>query len=262
GVVVHDVKVPSNNVEEIMVSFTTVSGDHIPPVRGKPTALPRDMFSSRKMAQLVIVFMRTTDNNSPNHVTLSIVACGPGRTSHTTEGTTSTPVKSPVTIISETTMAVTVPPATETSSVRTSQQPLVTTEYHASTSSSREETSTLIESTTSHMTEETTKEFCEHMEYIDTLIASNSVTTKPEDIPNKEDFIKNGVNFVDTNPIVVIDMPSEGVVVHDVKVPSNNVEEIMVSFTTVSGDHIPPVRGKPTALPTDQFPSVKTVQLV
>ncbi|CAF5036328.1 unnamed protein product, partial [Rotaria sp. Silwood1] len=42
----------------------------------------------------------------------------------------------------------------------------------------------------------------------------------------------------------------EGVVVHDVKVPSNNVEEIMVSFTTVSGDHIPAVRGKPTALPT------------
>ncbi|CAF3459540.1 unnamed protein product [Rotaria sp. Silwood1] len=86
GVVVHDVKVPSNNVEEIMVSFTTVSGDHIPPVRGKPTALPTDHFPSVKTVQLVIAFMRTTDHKSPNHVTISIVACGPGRTTHITEG--------------------------------------------------------------------------------------------------------------------------------------------------------------------------------
>ncbi|CAF3994162.1 unnamed protein product, partial [Rotaria sp. Silwood1] len=150
-------------------------------------------------------------------------------TSSSSEGTTPRSVETTYGIESTTKVA------SETRSQSQETSPSTTLRRESSSSSS-EETSTVIESTTSHMTEETTKEFCEHMEYIDTLIASNSVTTKPEDISNKEDFIKNGVNFADTNPIVVIDMPSEGVVVHDVKVPSNNVEEIMVSFTTVSGD--------------------------
>ncbi|CAF5138295.1 unnamed protein product, partial [Rotaria sp. Silwood1] len=160
-------------------------------------------------------------------------------TSSSSEGTTPRSIETTYGIESTTKVA----SETPSQSQETSPSTTSTTLRRESSSSSSEETSTVIESTTSYMTEETTKEFCEHMEYIDTLIASNSVTTKPEDIPNKEDFIRNGVNFVDTNPMVVIDMPSEGVVVHDVKVPSNNVEEIMVSFTTVSGDHIPPVRG-------------------
>ena len=99
------------------------------------------------------------------------------------------------------------------------------------------------------------------MEYIDMLIATNSVTTKPDNITNKADFINNGVDFLYNNPTVTIDIPSGGAVVHNVKVPSSNVEDIMVTFTTKSGVDTQPVRGSPTALPTDHFPTENVVQI-
>jgi hypothetical protein len=100
------------------------------------------------------------------------------------------------------------------------------------------------------------------MEYIDSLIATDSVKTTPKDIPNKEDLIKKGVDFTDNQPSFVIDVPNGGAIVRDIQVPSKNVQEIEVTFTTRSGQETTPIRGSPTSLPTDKFPTEKVVEIV
>ena len=100
------------------------------------------------------------------------------------------------------------------------------------------------------------------MEYIDSLIATDSVKTTPKDIPNKEDLIKKGVDFTDNKPSFVIEVPNGGAIVRDVQVPSKNVAEIEVIFTTKSGQETAPIRGSPTSLPTDKFPTEKVVEII
>lgn len=122
---------------------------------------------------------------------------------------------------------------------------------------SDEETSVASETASPFTTQTTTKQYCEHMEYIDTLVASKVISTVTEDIPNKEDFIRKGVDFHGTNPIIVIDIPEDGAIIRDVALPSNNIERIRVTLTTVSDITLPAIEGAPTDLPSDQFPTEK-----
>lgn len=103
----------------------------------------------------------------------------------------------------------------------------------------------------------TTKQYCEHMEYINTLVAIDAVQTSLEDISNKAHFIDKGVDFHGTNPIIVIDIPEDGAIIRDVALPSNNIERIRVTLTTVSDITLPAIEGAPTDLPSDQFPTEK-----
>jgi hypothetical protein len=100
------------------------------------------------------------------------------------------------------------------------------------------------------------------MEYINTLIATNAVRVTPKDIPNKEDLIKKGVDFTDKKPTFVIDIPTGGAIIRDIKVPSSNIREIEVIFKTESGVTTTPIRGAPTSLPTDKFPTDKVSEII
>ena len=108
----------------------------------------------------------------------------------------------------------------------------------------------------------TTGKYCDEMEYIDTLIATDSVKTTPKDIPNKGDLITKGVDFTDNKPSFILDLPKGGAIVRDIQLPSKNVQEIEVTFTTKSGKVTTPIRGSPTSLPTDKFPTEKVVEIV
>jgi hypothetical protein len=100
------------------------------------------------------------------------------------------------------------------------------------------------------------------MEYIGTLIATDSVKTTPKDIPNKQDLISKGVDFTDNKPSFTIQVPKDGAIVRDIQVPSPNVAEIEVVFTTKSGRQTTPIKGAPTSLPNDEFPTEKVVKIV
>ena len=108
----------------------------------------------------------------------------------------------------------------------------------------------------------TTGKYCDEMEYITTLIETNSVKTTPTDIPDKEDLITKGVDFTDNKPTFVINVPNGGAIVRDIQVPSKNVAEIEVTFTTVSGKKTTPIQGAPTSIPTDNFPTEKVIEVV
>jgi hypothetical protein len=99
------------------------------------------------------------------------------------------------------------------------------------------------------------------MEYIKTLIDTNSVKTLPEDISDEEDLITNGVDFTDEKPSFVINVPKGGAVVRDIQLSSTNVAEIEVTFITKSGVETTPIQGAPTSLPTNNFPTEKVVEI-
>jgi hypothetical protein len=107
----------------------------------------------------------------------------------------------------------------------------------------------------------TTGQSCQEMEYINTLIATNSVRSTPTDVPNKGDLVTKGVDFIDNKPTIIIDIPNNGAIVRDVKVPSTNVVEVEITFKTVSGSQTAPIRGAPTSLPTSEFPTEQVTQV-
>jgi hypothetical protein len=117
-------------------------------------------------------------------------------------------------------------------------------------------------STTIAATETTAESICEVMEYIDTLIGVNAVSSQPDDIPNKFDFIRRGVDFTNEKPVIEIDIPGQGAIVHDLKIGSTNLVEIIVHFTTNTGYVTSPIQGSPKALPTSRFPSGKVSKIV
>ena len=100
------------------------------------------------------------------------------------------------------------------------------------------------------------------MEYIQTLIDTDSLKTSPTDIPNKRDLVKEGVDFTDQTPSFIIDVPKGGAIIRDLDVISANVAEITVTFITESGEKVGPIRGAPTALPTEEFPKEKVDEIV
>jgi hypothetical protein len=109
--------------------------------------------------------------------------------------------------------------------------------------------------------ETTTNKICDEVEYIDTLIITNSVKTAPEDISNKQDLISKGVDFTDRNPTFTIKIPTGGAVIRAIELTSNNVAEIELIFTTQSGRETIPIQGAPTLLPTTEFPTEKVSEI-
>ncbi len=124
------------------------------------------------------------------------------------------------------------------------------------TSQSSEQTTPGVPGTT------TTGKYCDEMEYINTLIDTNSVKTLPKDISDKQDLIANGVDFTDKKPSFVINVPKGGAIVRDIQLSSTNVAEIEVTFITKSGVETTPIQGAPTSLPTNKFPAEKVVEIV
>ena len=108
----------------------------------------------------------------------------------------------------------------------------------------------------------TTGKYCDEMEYIQTLIDTDSVKTSPTDIPNKRDLVKEGVDFTDQTPSFTIDVPQGGAIIRDLDLTSPNVAEITVTFTTESGEIVGPILGAPTALPTEEFPKDRVGEIV
>ncbi|CAF1512402.1 unnamed protein product, partial [Adineta steineri] len=212
GAIVRDVKVTSTNGAAIVVTLTTVEGETLSPIRGNPTSLPNDKFPTELVAKIVIEILETTDNHSPKQVTLSVVACAPGVTVGTTEGTTpgtttgtTTGTTAGTTSTVQATGETTITIATEetkaaTAGSTTAGEVKTTSEVEESTQgTTREVVETTGETAPTVLTtgastpqpaETTTTTFqCNHMEYIDKLIASNSVSIVSENIANKEDLI-------------------------------------------------------------------------
>lgn len=100
------------------------------------------------------------------------------------------------------------------------------------------------------------------MEYINTLVVTNSLKTTPTDVPNKNDLIKNGVNFRDKNPSIVITLPTGGATIRNVKLQSDNVVEVEITSTIESGHKTPPLRGAPGSFAARQFPAEKVSEIV
>lgn len=86
GAIVRDIKLPSKNVEEIEVIFVVESGAKTSPVRGSPTALPTSEFPGEKVLDIIINILKTTDDELPQGVTLSVIVCGEDLPSSTTGG--------------------------------------------------------------------------------------------------------------------------------------------------------------------------------
>ncbi|CAF4405539.1 unnamed protein product, partial [Adineta steineri] len=59
---------------------------------------------------------------------------------------------------------------------------------------------------------------CDEMEYIDTLITSNSIQTKPTQVSNIKDFHTQGCDFTDKKPTIVLKFPASSATVQNVKV--------------------------------------------
>ena len=108
----------------------------------------------------------------------------------------------------------------------------------------------------------TTGKYCAEMEYIDILIATDSVKTSPTDIHNKDNLINRGVDFNDQTPSIIVNLPQGGAIIRDIDLPSPNVEEVTLVFTTESGRQVGPIRGQPADLPTERFPEEKVAEIV
>jgi hypothetical protein len=130
------------------------------------------------------------------------------------------------------------------------------------TPSSSQSTKETSQGTTSNTPGKTTSEFCNEIEYINTLIATDSVKTQPDDINNIENLITNGVDFTSKKPSFIINVPNGEAIVRDIKLFSSNVAEIEVVFTTESGSQSSPIQGAPTSLPTTNFPTEKVTEIV
>lgn len=225
GAVVRDVKLPSSNVAQIEVTFTTVSNRTTSPIRGAPTSLPTNAFPTEKVTEIVVSIIKTSDGNAPQDVTLSVIACAEGSiittTTSITEKTTSD--------------------SSQTSSVNLDATTSATKQSEAST---------------------TTTKVCDEMELVGILVSNNAISVTPAAISNINDLVREGVNFIETNPIFVIDIPEGGAVVHDVKLSSTNVLEIEVIFKTETGIELNPIQGAPTTLPKSDFPQEKVGEII
>ena len=251
GAIVRDVKLPSNNIAQIEVTLTTESGRETT-VRGAPTSLPTDQFLTEKVTEIIVKVTKTSDGDAPHDVTLSVIACAGGSviTTATTSATTSQDITEETTHTSEHTDSY------------TSSDKESTTE-NGVTSTSAIETSIITTSETKTSTiPSTTKNTCDEMEYIGTLISSNAVSITPPEQTNLQDLIHNGVNFTETNPIIVCDIPLGGATIRDVEIHSTNVLEIEVTFTDEISRQTSTIRGSPTSLPKQNFPKDKVSEII
>jgi len=153
------------------------------------------------------------------------------------------------------------PGSTSTSTGVTSSAPGIST-GSPGTPLSSQSTTEGSQGTTASTPGTTTGKSCDEIEYINTLIATDSVKTQPDDITNKQDLITNGVDFTSKKLSFIITVPNSGAIVRDIKVFSSNVAEIEVVFTTESGSQSSPIQGVPTSLPTNNFPAGKVTEIV
>ncbi|CAF1077448.1 unnamed protein product [Adineta steineri] len=102
---------------------------------------------------------------------------------------------------------------------------------------------------------------CDEMEYIVTLLESNAVQTKPQQVSNIKDLDKKGVDFTDEKPTIVMKVPQNGAIVRNIELSSTNVKEIEVVFKTISGSETTPIRGSPSNLPSNKFPTDHVVEI-
>ncbi|CAF0742849.1 unnamed protein product [Adineta steineri] len=244
---VQNVKVFATNVKEIEVVFTTESGSHTAPITGSPTNLPTDKFPTEKVVEVTITITETSDGSAPKSVRVSIIACAPGVTP--TTGITSAVTTH--TSVSGISGGQTTPAGTGATADQGT---------HSSASSATGTISTG-SSITSSGASTTHIKICDEMEYIDTLITSNAIQTKPTQVSNIKDFHTQGCDFTDKKPTIVLKFPAGASTVQNVKVLATNVKEIAVVFTTESGSHTAPITGSPTNLPTDKFTTDKVVEV-
>lgn len=243
GAVVRNVKVSSANVARIEVILTIESSGATVSIRGAPTALPADEFPTDKVKQIVIKFLNTVDDNAPQDVVLSIIACAEGSVITSTTSTTAS------TSAATTTPLVTEP--TKDSTQSGSTVPGATTDRPSTT---------VVTTSTSIPT--TTTKFCDEMELIGLLITNNAVSGTSLERVDKTDLIRKGVNLPEKNPVIVIDIPKGGAIVRDIRLPSKNLAEVEVIFTTESGRRLDPIRGPATALPKQIFPLEKVGEVI
>ncbi len=102
---------------------------------------------------------------------------------------------------------------------------------------------------------------CTETELVETLVRSNLIQIRPIDLPNKQDLITKGLNFNSNFPSIEIDLPKRGAIVRDIKLLSNSIVEIEVIFVIESGLKTSPIRGSPIALPNDEFPTEKILDI-
>ena len=108
----------------------------------------------------------------------------------------------------------------------------------------------------------TTQVSCTETEVIETLVTSNLIQTRPTDLSNKQDLISKGLSFNSNSPSIEIDLPKRGAIVRDVKLPSKNIAEIEIIFVIESGLKTSPIRGSPTGLPSEKFPTEKVRDII
>ena len=125
------------------------------------------------------------------------------------------------------------------------------------------ETVSVTSSTTPGVPVTTTKESCEKMEYIQTLIDTKSITMQPDNGADTSKLNSTGINFDDNNQRIVINVPNaEGINIQDIKLYSDNVKEIRVTMTNSSNISLPPVSGNPVDLPREVFPINDIVKMI
>jgi len=98
---------------------------------------------------------------------------------------------------------------------------------------------------------------CTEIELVETLVTSNLIQIRPVDLSNKQDLITKGLDFSSNVSSLELDLPKPGAIVRDVKLSSKNIAEIEVIFVIESGRKTSPIRGSPSALPNDKFPTEK-----
>ena len=114
-----------------------------------------------------------------------------------------------------------------------------------------------VTTTVSTSTLKTTPMTCTEAEVIEILVTSNLIQIRPDNLNNKEDLISKGLDFNTSTPTFEIDLPKRGAIVRDVQLHSKNIDEVEVVFVVESGRLTAPIRGSPSALPKDEFPTEK-----
>ncbi len=247
GAVIRDIKLSSKNVLEIEVIFKTESGVELKPIQGTPTALPQNDFPTEKVREIIVIVKKTRDDEAPQNVTLSVIACAE-------DYITTTLISKWFRLMLFQTLFIS--GSTPTGAVSQTTETGLSTQGTSSGSSSG--VYTVSQATASS----STQKICDEIEYIDTLIVTNSIKTAPKDISNKQDLITKGVYFTDENPTFTITIPTGGAVVRAIDLSSNNVAEIEVIFTIKSGQETISIRGAPTSLPANQFPTEKVSEII
>jgi len=92
---------------------------------------------------------------------------------------------------------------------------------------------------------------------VEILVTSNLIQIRPVDLSNKQDLITKGLDFNRNVSSIEIDLPQRGAIVRDMKLSSKNIAEIEVIFVIESGLKTSPIRGSPSALPNEKFPTEK-----